>query len=77
MGGNNFKIKNLTVGDLVKSEDSDSYTVVRGGHDLGVFVKSGGTYHFKDNQNNTWVCVCSNINTGAEDIEGAVKFMNY
>ena len=77
MSDNLTKIKNLSVGDLVRSETSDSYTVIRSGHDLGVFVKVGQTYHFRDNQNNTWVCQCTNINTGESSIEGAVKFMSY
>ena len=72
-----MKIKDLTIDDLMKNEDSDSYTVMRAGHDLGVFVKFGQNYHFRDNQNNTWVCQCSNIDTGASTIEKAVEFMSY
>ena len=77
MAENIPKIKNLNIKDLVKSGDSDSYTIIRGGHDLGVFIRLGQTYFFRDNQNNTWVCQCTNINTGATNIEDAVKFMSY
>ncbi|MCL2227371.1 MAG: hypothetical protein FWB97_07055 [Oscillospiraceae bacterium] len=71
------RIKNLTVGELVKGEWDDSYTIVRNGHDLGVFVRVGQKYRFRDNQNNTWVCQCSDIDTGADCIEDAVAFMSY
>ena len=70
-------IKNLTVDDLVYNGESDTYTVIRNGYDLGVFVKVRGSFHFRDNQNKTWVCQCSDIDTGASSIEDAVAFMSY
>ena len=70
-------IKDLSMDDLVKSDHEDVYSIVRGGNYLGAFVKLGGTYHFRDNHHNTWVCVCSNIDTGAALIEDAVTFMSY
>jgi len=70
-------IKDLSLSDLVKSEAEDMYTVIRNGFDLGVFVMIGKTYHFRDNQNKSWVCQCTDINTGATDIGDAVAFMSY
>jgi hypothetical protein len=70
-------IRNLALDDLVKSESEDMYTIIRGGYDLGVFVRIGETYRFRDNQNKTWVCQCTDIDTGATSIEDAVAFMSY
>ena len=74
---NSIKIKNLSLNDLVKSDNEDVYSVIRGGSYLGSFVKMGETYFFRDNHLNTWVCQCSNIDTGAACIEDAVMFMCY
>ena len=70
-------IRNLSLDDLVKSGAEDMYTIIRNGHDLGVFVRVGKTYRFRDNQNKTWVCQCTDIDTGAADIKDAVAFMSY
>ena len=70
-------IRDLSIADLVKSETGDEYSVLRNGCYLGSFVRVGGTYHFRDQKQNTWVCVCSDIDTGADDIGRAVEFMSY
>ena len=70
-------IKDLSLDDLVKSEAEDNYTIIRNGFDLGVFIKTDGTYHFRDNQNKAWVCQCTDIDTGAADIDDAVAFISY
>jgi len=70
-------IKDLSVNDLVKSDSGDMYTVIRGSIDLGAFVRVGGTYHYRDNAQKTWVCQCSDIDTGAANIEDAVSIMSY
>jgi len=77
MTENSHLIKNLSMNDLIKSDSEDVFSIVRGGNYLGAFVKMGGTYFFRDNHHNTWVCQCSNIDTGAESIEDAVSFMRY
>ena len=77
MTDKNNSIKDLTVADLLKNDESDTYTIIRNGQDLGVFVMVCGTYHFRDNHNKTWVCQCTDIDTGASDIEDAVAFMSY
>ena len=70
-------IRNLSMDDLIKSETEDMYTVIRSGHDLGVFVRVGKTYFFRDNHNKTWVCQCTDIDTGASSIEDAIAFISY
>ena len=70
-------IRDLTVSDLVKNEESGTYTVIRNGKDLGVFVMVCGSYHFRDNHNKSWVCQCCDIDTGTASIEDAVHFMSY
>ena len=72
-----YLIRNLSVGELVKSETSDEYSVLRSGQYLGTFVRVGKTYRFRDQHHNTWVCTCSDIDTGAENIEDAVAAMSY
>ena len=70
-------IRGLTVGELVRSEGEDVYQIMRNGQYLGAFVRVGKTYHFMDQKHNTWVCSCSDIDTGAESIEDAVAFVSY
>jgi len=77
MIGKIHSIKDLSVDDLVKGDSGDTYTVIRSGVDLGVFEKVGETFYFRDNAHKTWVCQCSNIDTGAATIEAAVEFMKY
>ena len=72
-----FAIKNLTIDELVRSDDADVFSVVRNGQYLGAFARVGNTYHFRDQHHNTWVCACNDIDTGAENIEDAVAFMSY
>lgn len=76
MTDRSHSIKNLTMDDLVKSE-GDSYKIVRNDQYLGAFVKIGETYHYRDQQHNTWVCHCNSLDTGAADIRDAVAFMSY
>jgi uncharacterized surface anchored protein len=77
MTDNIHMIKNLSTTDLIKDETGDIYTVMRNGHDFGAFIKVGETYRFRDNQHKTWVCQCTDIDTGATSIEDAVAFMSY
>ena len=70
-------IRGLSVNELVKSENADEYAIIRNGQYLGAFVRVGGTLHFRDQHHNTWVCACSDIDTGAENIEDAVAFISY
>ena len=70
-------IRDLTVNELVKSEDADEYAIIRNGQYFGAFVRVGKTYHFRDQHHNTWVCACSDIDTFAESIEDAVAFVSY
>ena len=70
-------IKDLSTNELVKSENADEYAIIRNSQYFGAFVRVGGTYHFRDQHHNTWVCACSDIDTGAENIKDAVAFMSY
>ena len=72
-----YLIRNLSVDELEKSENAHEYSIFRSGQYLGAFVKVGKTYHFRDQHHNTWVCACSNIDTGAENIKDAVAAMSY
>ena len=71
------QIKDLTISELVKSESADVYTILRNGKYFGAFVRVGGTYHFRDQEHNTWVCSGCDIDTGAPNIEDAVAYMSY
>ena len=70
-------IKNLSAGELVKNGPGGEYIIMRNGQYLGAFVKVGETYHFRDQQHNTWVCAGCDIDTGARDIDAAVAYMSY